>query len=127
MTDGTLTKHLIAMREQRETRHGSIIFRQLAAWLVAASLAACSWLPAQGPSSSDVVDGAAQSQARGERYALVSVDASIVSIMQRWTQVTFSGSFGAQRPISAQSIGVGDSVQIMIWEAAAGIFRQLSS
>ena len=108
------------MPERHEKRHRSTIFRQFTALLVSASLVSCSWLPSQGPSSSEVVDGAGQSAPRGERYALVGVDANIVSVMQRWTQVTFSGSFGAQRPVNVQSIGVGDSVQIMIWEAAAG-------
>ncbi len=30
------------------------------------------------------------------------------------------GTFGQQRPVSAQMIGVGDYVQVVIWEAAAG-------
>lgn len=117
MIDGIITKHTIPGR--REKRRSTVV-RRLAVLLLLASLTACSWLPAQGPSKSDVVDGAAPAQGLGERYALVSVDASVVSVMQRWTQASFRESFGAQRPFSAQSIGVGDSVQIVIWEAAAG-------
>ena len=30
------------------------------------------------------------------------------------------GTFGRQGPVSTQAIGVGDSVQVVIWEAAAG-------
>jgi polysaccharide biosynthesis/export protein len=114
--ESTNARRIVTMGE----RHGSTIFRQLAVLLLSASLAACSWLPAQGPSSSDMVDGAAQPSTRGERYALVNVDSNVVSVMQKWSEQSFSASFGAQRPVGTQSIGVGDSVQIMIWEAAAG-------
>lgn len=115
--DGIITKHTIGGRREKRL---STIVRQFAALLLLASSAACSWLPAQGPSKSDVVDGAAPAQGRGERYALVSVDANVVTVMHRWTQASFRGSFGTQRAFNAQSIGVGDTVQIVIWEAAAG-------
>lgn len=121
MTDGIITKRIVEIIGRRDRRHGpSMTRRQFPALLLFASLPACSWLPAQGPSTSDLVDGAAPASGKGERYALVNVDANIASVMQRWTQASFRGSFGAQRPIRPQSIGVGDSVQIMIWEAAAG-------
>ena len=40
--------------------------------------------------------------------------------MGTWTASSLLGSFGKQRPVSGQAIGVGDYVQVVIWEAAAG-------
>lgn len=40
--------------------------------------------------------------------------------MEQWSAASLQGSFGQQRQVSTQAIGVGDSVQVVIWEAAAG-------
>ena len=77
-------------------------------------------LPRAGPSTSDIVEGARPARGGGTRFALVDVDANTVAVMDRWSAVSLQGSFGRQRPASTQQIGVGDSVQVMIWEAAAG-------
>ncbi|MEK7996808.1 MAG: polysaccharide biosynthesis/export family protein, partial [Planctomycetota bacterium] len=54
------------------------------------------------------------------RFALVDVDSGVVDKMATWTAVSMQGTFGRQGPVSTQVIGVGDFVQIVIWEAAAG-------
>lgn len=77
-------------------------------------------LPRAGPSTSDIVEGARPARGGGTRFALVDVDANTVAVMDRWSAVSLQGSFGRQRPAATQQIGVGDSVQVMIWEAAAG-------
>ena len=82
--------------------------------------AGCEGLPRAGPSTSDIVEGARPARGGGTRFALVDVDANTVAVMDRWSAVSLQGSFGRQRPASTQQIGVGDSVQVMIWEAAAG-------
>ncbi len=80
----------------------------------------CEGLPRAGPSTSDIVEGARPARTGGTRFALVDVDANTVAVMDRWSAVSLQGSFGRQRPAATQQIGVGDSVQVMIWEAAAG-------
>ncbi len=83
-------------------------------------LAACSDLPGSGPSTSEIVAASKPTQAGGTRFALVDVDQHVVATMEKWTAVSMQGTFGQQRPVSAQMIGVGDYVQVVIWEAAAG-------
>ena len=83
-------------------------------------LAAGCELPRAGPSTSDIIEGARPARGGGTRFALVDVDANTVAVMDRWSAVSLQGSFGRQRPAATQQIGVGDSVQVMIWEAAAG-------
>ena len=94
----------------------------LAAVLAAGALAGCG-LPSGGPSTSDVVAAAARPMASGQsRFALVDVDANIVAKLESWTAVSMLGTFGRQPAFSTQTIGVGDSVQVAIWEAGPGLF-----
>jgi polysaccharide export outer membrane protein len=59
---------------------------------------------------------------RGEsaHFALIDVDAGLAERMQSWPTASLQGTFGQQKKFSADAIGVGDSVQVVIWEAAAG-------
>lgn len=94
----------------------------LAAVLVAGALASCDSLPGAGPSTSDVT-AAARPMASGQsRFALVDVDANIAAKLESWTAVSMLGTFGRQPAFSTQTIGVGDSVQVAIWEAGPGLF-----
>ena len=54
------------------------------------------------------------------RYALVNLDEHAVSILARYAPATFSKHFGDYRAAPSPVIGVGDSVAVTIWEAAAG-------
>lgn len=89
--------------------------------LAAATLmAGCDSLPSAGPSTSDVI-AASRRTRNGERlFALIDVDPNIVAVMERLSAVSLKGSFGRQDPPKNQTIGVGDSVQVVIWEAASG-------
>lgn len=40
--------------------------------------------------------------------------------IETWTIVTLQGFLGQQSSVSGQAIGVGDSVQVVIWETATG-------
>lgn len=84
--------------------------------LAALALSACSYLPRQGPSNSDLRD--AQEKLRNVAY--VEVDRNTVSVLETSLEPTLQGAFGDYRPPREQRIGVGDAVQITIWEAAAG-------
>ena len=92
----------------------------LAALLTVGAAAACDGLPSSGPSTSDVVAAARPAGGGGTRFALVDVGPGVVDKMAGWTAVSMQGTFGRQGPVSTQVIGVGDFVQIVIWEAAAG-------
>lgn len=84
------------------------------------TLAACDSLPGSGPSASDVTAASKPARNGETRFALVDVDSTIVDRMAGWKAVSMQGTFGRQGPASTQAIGVGDFVQIVIWEAAAG-------
>lgn len=92
----------------------------LAMLLFGSALAACDSLPGSGPSTSDVTAASRPMPSGQTRFALVDVDANVVARMESWTAVSMQGTFGRQGPASTQAIGVGDSVQVVIWEAAAG-------
>lgn len=40
--------------------------------------------------------------------------------METWSAVSLQGTFGQQRPVPTRAIGVGDFVQVVIWESATG-------
>lgn len=84
--------------------------------LLALSLAGCSLLPRQGPSNKDMADAEKLSRS----VALVDVSPTVVTALQAEPQATLQGTFGDYRPPREQVIGVGDGIQITLWEAAAG-------
>ena len=88
--------------------------------LALSQLAACSGLPASGPTASEVTAASKPARTGETRFALVDVDLTIVDKMAGWKAISMQGTFGRQGPVSTQAIGVGDFVQIVIWEAAAG-------
>lgn len=92
----------------------------LAVVLVAGSLAACDSLPGSGPSASDVTAAAKPMASGATRFALVDVDPNVVARLEGWTAVSMQGTFGRQQAFSTQAIGIGDYVQVVIWEAASG-------
>jgi len=95
------------------------VLRWLAPFVALSCLASCT-LPEGGPSRSQI-DSAAKPTASGAtRFALIDLDPRIVETMQGWNIVSLQGTFGTQRPANVQTIGIGDSIQIVLWEAAAG-------
>ena len=83
-------------------------------------LSACNSLPSAGPTAADIAIAGQPDRRGNTRFALVDVTADTVAVMQRWNAASLQGSFGRQRPTNTQVIGVGDSVQVTIWEAAGG-------
>jgi len=90
--------------------------------VVAGLLPACSVLPATGPSS-DVVNSNATAGVRSNAalpYALVDVSADTIGFLSQPNVVTFKGEFPDKRPKPNQVVGVGDVLNISIFEAAPG-------
>ena len=86
---------------------------------LAAFLAGCGALPASGPSASDFVSQQSQEGDLGG-YVLIDVDERVASICNAQPRNSFIRVFSDRRPAPDIRIGVGDSVSVTIWEAAAG-------
>lgn len=89
-----------------------------AALVVAVAVAGCTALPSTGPTTTEVVSSATEGS--NIRYILRDVDDSITTVLSSARDRTFNGSFGDRRPPPHQRIGIGDTLSITIWEAAAG-------
>jgi polysaccharide export outer membrane protein len=83
-------------------------------------LAGCSALPAQGPTASDVVADGAIVDAAHEGYMVVDLDTRAADILASKANASLKVGFGDHRPPPDAPIGIGDSVSVTIWEAAAG-------
>lgn len=101
---------------------GSILFSLAGALLAAA----CSHLPINGPHHRNITDGAATSLVsdRGTiayDYALVDINKTVVSHTLDVGPESFFRTFGnAKGPAPILRVGVGDVVQISVFESAAG-------
>jgi polysaccharide export outer membrane protein len=94
----------------------------LLAVAVAALLPACTLLPGTGPTS-DAVNGNATAGVRSSTplpYALVDVSADTIGFLSQPNLITFKGEFPDKRAKPTQVVGVGDVLNISIFEAAPG-------
>jgi polysaccharide export outer membrane protein len=99
-------------------RLGSPLF----AAVLAALLPACTLLPGTGPKS-DAVNGNATAGLRSATplpYALVDVTADSIGFLSQPNLISFKGEFPDKRPKPNQVVGVGDVLNISIFEAAPG-------
>jgi polysaccharide export outer membrane protein len=96
----------------------SIVFLMFVSGL----MPACSWLPGTGPNS-DAVNGNATAGVQSTTalpYALVDVTADTIGFLSQPDLVSFKGEFSDKRPKPNQVVGVGDVLNISIFEAAPG-------
>lgn len=94
----------------------------ICAFAMAAALAACSTVPSSGPSRTAVLDVGTQPDAP---YLLVPVSNYIIERLQHFPGPSLYGRFGDYRPAVEQTIGVGDTLTVTIYEAAGGgLFSQ---
>jgi polysaccharide export outer membrane protein len=94
----------------------------LGALVAAAFVSACSIFPGTGPTS-DAVNNHATAGLRSNAalpYALVDVSADTIGFLSQPNVVTFQGVFPDKRPKPEQVAGVGDVLNISIFEAAPG-------
>ena len=97
---------------------GRVLWVAIAASL-AAFLAGCSILPASGPSAGDFVSQQSQDGDLGG-YVLIDLDERVASINNAQPRNSLIRIFSDRRPAPDIRIGIGDSVSVTIWEAAAG-------
>ncbi len=125
MTDHLLSPCDCVVRVQTERRLGLVVGMMFSGrnWaclvLAALSLAGCAALPSSGPTSTEVT-AASTGDGVDIRYILRDVDEQVVSILSSTRARSLNESFGDRRPPPSQRIGVGDTVIVTIWEAAAG-------
>jgi polysaccharide biosynthesis/export protein len=83
--------------------------------------AACSSMPAAGPMASDIVDRASNPASSVDfDYMLIEVTEPILNTLALRPVESLAASFGIGGPPPVLVIGVGDSVNVTIWEAAPG-------
>ena len=81
----------------------------------------CSSLPSAGPTTSQILGERVDDQVEIPRYLTVELNDRAVSILDRGLSPSLYGRFGergGEPPASV--IGVGDAVQVTVWEAASG-------
>jgi len=85
-------------------------------------LSNCAWLPATG-AKSDAIESSATAGVRSNKalpYALVDVSADTLGFLSQPNLISFQGEFPDKRPKPEQVAGVGDVLNISIFEAAPG-------
>jgi polysaccharide export outer membrane protein len=90
--------------------------------LAVALLPACSLLPGTGPKS-EAVNGFATASLRSNAalpYVLVDVSADTIGLLSQPNVVTFQGLFPDKRPKPYQVAGIGDILNVSIFEAGPG-------
>lgn len=76
-------------------------------------------MPTSGPLPSDIRAGQPLDP-DGEQYGLVNLTSSTVDVLQQFEPKGLAGTFTDRRPPANLTFGVGDSVTVTIFEAAAG-------
>jgi polysaccharide biosynthesis/export protein len=98
------------------------LFPSLFGIILAVGVSACSVLPGTGPTS-DAVNAGATAGVRSSAslpYALVDVSADTIGFLSQPNLISFKGEFPDKRPKPNQVVGVGDVLNISIFEAAPG-------
>ena len=81
------------------------------------SLAACASIPTAGPTTSQILDQAAQPQSR---FDIVDVDYRVVATQTARPAASFRSRFQDYGKPPSPRIGIGDTLSVSIWEAAGG-------
>jgi len=86
----------------------------------AISLSGCSLIPSSGPSRAGIGEPNNSTTALNLRYFVVDIDERSLAVIGGSRRPSLSALFDDNRGAVSQVIGVGDAVQITIWEAASG-------
>lgn len=80
-------------------------------------LTGCSSLPSAGPTTDEIIQ---RSKSVEGGVEIVSITPSVNAVLSRRRADSFIKTFGDYRPSLDPQIGIGDTLSITIWEAAAG-------
>ena len=86
----------------------------------AGALTGCAWVPSAGPRRGVIGEPGTPEEDLLRRYFVVDVDERSLAVLRRASPPSFAGTFPDARPPGPQRVGVGDVVQVTIWESAAG-------
>lgn len=92
----------------------------LALFAAGVTLAGCAALPHEGPLATQVETTAASAKANSANFLLIDVNNRVADYLRAQPQPSLSDKFGRGKPVHAERIGVGDQLQVMIWEADPG-------
>jgi polysaccharide export outer membrane protein len=98
------------------------LLSSFSAVLCAGFLASCNLLPGTGPTS-DAVNAGATASVRSATplpYTLVDVTADTIGFLSQPNLISFKGQFPDKRAKPVQVVGVGDVLNVSIFEAAPG-------
>lgn len=70
-----------------------------------------------GPGGRELIQGGAAGETQ---FALIAINERSINTVSAWHRPSLSAVFGDYRKPVVQKIGIGDSVQINIWEAGSG-------
>jgi polysaccharide biosynthesis/export protein len=97
------------------------IMKRISLAILCGAVAGCGITPASGPSRDEMVQSIASAPEEGAApFAWVEVNNHTLDILTRRAPPSLRGFFGDYRPSASQVIGVGDTLQITVWEAAGG-------
>ncbi len=103
-------------------RHSAFLRGLVCALLGATALSACSIVPSSGPSKEAVVYAGAQ---QVPPYLLVRLSDFVIQKLLRFPGPSLYGKFGDYRGPRDQTVGIGDTLTVTIFEAAGGgLFSQ---
>ena len=85
---------------------------------VGLALSGCAGLPREGPLANEVA-GAAD-KVNSANFVLININSRVADYLRTRPQPSLSDKFGRGKPVHAERIGVGDVLQVMIWEADPG-------
>jgi polysaccharide biosynthesis/export protein len=89
-------------------------------------LCSCASLPASGPGRTEILSNAAAivpaaDAGKSLPYALVDISEDVVEAAVEWSETSLAGSFGTgSRPSTEIRLGVGDVVQVTVFESQSG-------
>jgi polysaccharide export outer membrane protein len=93
-------------------------FAAILACSAGAALGGCSTLPTAGPTTGQVVDQSLKDNQK--RFDIVDVDDNVVSTLLARPEESFRTRFQKYGKPPDPKIGIGDTITVTIWEAAAG-------
>src|SRR5262245_27427749 len=103
-----------------------VVRGKIVAVVTACALAACSQLPVDGPNHRSIEFSAATSLTTSRHdvafdYALVDISQKVLDCIESFGPESFFRTFGSHRgPAPVIRVGVGDVLQISVFESAAG-------
>jgi polysaccharide biosynthesis/export protein len=111
-------ERLLVVRVNVMKRFSALFLAGMAAGL----LSACSELPGTGPKSMavDAFPAASLRSNAALPYAFVDISADTLGFLSQPSLIAFQGAFPDKRPKPEQVVGVGDVLNISIFEAAPG-------